>query len=145
MRAIDRVQLLTRVSVTLDGLPAEVMPMGNVGSASDFLAVPADTSDDDALVGLAAMVEDLCLELRITWDALNVATRAAPDPWSSPEWQAIVAAYRRTGKRRPSQLEVAEELGLGTEQPIRDRLRAVGVERWSAVHALIAAGRPPDQ
>jgi hypothetical protein len=54
------------------------------------------------------------------------------------EWQQIVAAYRAIGKLRPKQIEVAQQLGYDTEQPLRDRLRARGIPSWRKVHAAIA-------
>ena len=66
----------------------------------------------------------------------GVAPAAVPN---GPEWMAIVKAYRATKLERPSQLLVAEKMGFVTEEPLRTRLRALGVKKWHAVHALVAA------
>ena len=61
---------------------------------------------------------------------------------TAPEWLAIVRAYRscqRPESRRPSQLQVANVMGFDTEQPLRDRLRRIGIADWRAVHARVAA------
>jgi hypothetical protein len=59
--------------------------------------------------------------------------------WAEPEWLAVVKAYQSCESARPSQLDVARQLGFDTEQPLRDRLRPLGITNWRAVHALIAA------
>ena len=73
--------------------------------------------------------------------AVGAETLAGDDLWSRAEWRAIVEVYRSRGKPRPSQLEVAEEMGFNTEHPLRDRLRALGIVDWRAVHALVK-GQP---
>ena len=66
-------------------------------------------------------------------------TAGAPALWTEPEWLAIVKAYRACGEARPSQIHVAQVMGFDTEQPLRDRLRGLGIRHWRAVHPLIAA------
>lgn len=55
-----------------------------------------------------------------------------------PEWQAIVGAYRSTAGLRPSQLDVAETIGI-SERTLSGKLRELKVERWDDVHALVAS------
>ena len=58
---------------------------------------------------------------------------------------ALVRKYRaaseRLNKKRPTQMDVAEEFGWESEQPMRDYLRDLGIARWHDVHALVAAAR----
>ena len=51
------------------------------------------------------------------------------------------AASERLNKKRPTQMDVAEEFGWESEQPMRDYLRDLGIARWHDVHALVAAAR----
>jgi hypothetical protein len=53
---------------------------------------------------------------------------------SGPEWLAIVRAYRTTKAVRPSEEEVAEEMGI-SERTLALKLRSVKIERWDDVHA----------
>lgn len=55
------------------------------------------------------------------------------------DWLAIVRAYRACPTPRPTQMMVAEQLGFGSEDPLRDRLRAQGIDSWHNVHARVAA------
>jgi hypothetical protein len=57
---------------------------------------------------------------------------------SSPEWMRLVKAYRATGKPRPKLMEVAEQMGWASEQPLRDLYHRLGVARWHDVHALVS-------
>lgn len=54
---------------------------------------------------------------------------------------ALVKAYRRTGKSRPSLIEVAHEMAWESEQPLRDYCRELGIKDWHDVHPLMAALR----
>jgi hypothetical protein len=64
---------------------------------------------------------------------------------ASPEWAAIEAAYLAVledhPNDRPKQLAVAGKLGYSTEQPLRDRLRSLGIDNWRKVHPLIRRWR----
>lgn len=54
----------------------------------------------------------------------------------------LAAAYRRCqvqGLRRPSQSELAGEMGFDSEDPIRARLRAAGISEYRKLHAIMAA------
>jgi len=93
---------------------------------------------DDAIV---LSHPTLFVSAHVVPGAVGAETLAGDDLWSRAEWRAIVEVYRSRGKPRPSQLEVAEEMGLNTEQPLRDRLRALGIVDWRAVHALVK-GQP---
>jgi hypothetical protein len=67
-----------------------------------------------------------------------VPANSAVDPWGNAEWLEIVRAYRALSISRPSQLNVAEKMGL-SEASVRIRLRQLGIASWRAVHAMIAA------
>jgi hypothetical protein len=67
------------------------------------------------------------------------AIEPAPELWARHEWLAVVHAYRECSEKRPSQARVAEQMGFDSEQPLRDRLRPLGILTWRTVHALIAA------
>jgi hypothetical protein len=58
---------------------------------------------------------------------------------SGPEWKELVKAYRKIGQARPNLATVAEEMGWHSEQPLRDLIHRVGIERWHDVHAWVAA------
>jgi hypothetical protein len=76
-----------------------------------------------------------------TQDWLQRQLRRA-EPVRSPqdrEWRQIVEAYRRCVDPRPKEIDVAQEMGFSTEQPLRDRLRPRGITRWPQIHAIIAA------
>jgi hypothetical protein len=51
----------------------------------------------------------------------------------------IAVAYSACGAR-PTQLAVAMHMGFDTEQPLRDRLRKVGIDDWRKVHRLMGIG-----
>lgn len=55
------------------------------------------------------------------------------------KWRALVKAHRATGKRRPSLMEVAEQMGWNSEQPLRDYCRELRIEHWHDVHPIVAA------
>jgi predicted secreted protein len=57
------------------------------------------------------------------------------------KWIALVKAYRATGKQRPKLLEVAEQMGWSSEQPLRDLCRELGVADWHDVHDIVAAAK----
>lgn len=81
------------------------------------------------------------------WNAPGMALirelsgRRAPRP-SGTEWDAIVRKYRGwlakegNADKRPTQVLIAEELGLSERTLIR-QLRELRVVRWHDVHALI--------
>lgn len=54
-------------------------------------------------------------------------------------WLALIKAHRATGKPRPKLLEVAEQMGWNSEQPLRDYCRDLGVKEWHDVHPIVAA------
>jgi hypothetical protein len=92
---------------------------------------------EDARLGLL-MATQAAEEVVDPPDALSSA-----ELWHDPEWLSIVRAYREAGGR-PSQVAVASVFGWETEQPLRDRLRPLGIDRWAKVHALVAAGPPSE-
>lgn len=56
------------------------------------------------------------------------------------KWIALVRAHRKTGKARPSLLEVAEMMGWNSEQPLRTYVHDdLGVASWHDVHPIVAA------
>lgn len=57
------------------------------------------------------------------------------------KWRALVIAHRATGKARPKLIEVAEQMGWNSEQPLRDYCRELGIADWHDVHAIVAAAR----
>lgn len=75
-------------------------------------------------------------------DGPSALPDASADPssalWAASGWLEIVKAYRACRDPRPSQVDVAEQIGL-SEQAVRDRLRKLGIRDWRLVHALIAA------
>jgi hypothetical protein len=60
------------------------------------------------------------------------------------EWLATVKAYRgwmarpANGDRRPTQADIAAERRMG-ERTLALKLRAIGIEDWHDVHALVEA------
>ena len=62
--------------------------------------------------------------------------RGGPSP--DAVWLEIVEAYRRLKQRRPTQLAIASEMGFSSEDPVRDRLRSLGIpNRWVALRRLL--------
>lgn len=68
----------------------------------------------------------------------RTATDTPPQRPTGIRWREIVLAHRRTGQARPKQLEVAMQMDFNNEQPLRARLRGLGISNWRDVHALIA-------
>jgi len=97
----------------------------------------AEGLDDDAIVneldrqGRGPRSLDESLKAREWIAALRPAPQVPPD---------IANAYWRCKEKRPKQIAVARQMGFETEQPLRDRLREVGILDWRVVHQLMAGG-----
>ena len=91
----------------------------------------------NAQIGHEIMVSyDEAVRHRVRQHVLDFQGQGLGRP-TGPEWQAIVRAYRATGDKRPSQMEVAEGMSV-SERTLALKLRALKIERWDDVHAWIA-------
>ena len=71
--------------------------------------------------------------------AMHVANLRGPlPPGLDPE---LVRAYRKcqTREPRPTQRDLADAMGFQSEDAIRDRLRAAGIDDYRSLHDVIAA------
>lgn len=60
-----------------------------------------------------------------------------------PQWEALRRAYAaaaaRTKNGQPTQLQVAQEMGFDTEQPVRNALRTRGITDWRSARDRLAS------
>lgn len=91
-----------------------------------------------------AEVEEAKVKLAIIGDGLTrIAAARSPKRQTElrAKWIALIVAHRATGKPRPKLIEVAENMGWNSEQPLRDYCRELGVADWHDVHPIVAAAR----
>jgi hypothetical protein len=93
-------------------------------------ALRASLAEEDAAQRAAAVV--------LGGDMTPATPPAEPVRPTGFWWQAFVLAHRATGQAQPKEKAVAKKMGWQSEQPLRDRLRPLGIKHWCTVHALVA-------